>query len=203
MIHSAVDTFLTYITGLSFVDKIGGVVYPFQNKTIGEGGGVFIKTIPIYGNNPTVCKNEPYIDLVPDERYRSVVYFEATPETITSTMGSKVVAECTLTLVAWFNLPRINQMFTADNAKHNCEAMIRALVNQIKGKHTIGDSVIDIELTEMNYRDPAIFGRWSYDEAEKQYLLFPFDFGAARFDVQLIYDLCDNEPIIDHDCLNA
>lgn len=204
MIHSIIESIINEFASLSFVDKYGGIVYPAQRKITDEAGAAVIKTFPVYGNNKTTCAGDDYMELIPDERHKSVIYFESTPEVIEECWGDKVRASCTLTLVAWFNLPRINQVFTAYNAAYQTEAMMRNLAYYVKGKHTAPgySDPVDIELTEFNMRDPGIFSRWSYSEAEKQYLIYPFDFAAATFTVQMIYNLCDNEPDIDPDCLN-
>lgn len=190
---------LTDLQALNFVDKIGGVVYPFQQKRMGEGGQPVIKTIPIYGNNPTVCVNEPYIDLVPDDRYKSVVYFEADNENMVTeaTHQGQVTTIANLTMIGWFNMPKINASLTS------AEGMIRAMTSVVLGVWDITGAHCVVEVTGFRYRDPSIFSEYTYDEAEKQYLIYPFDFGAVEFEVQMTYDICDDEPEISPDCYNT
>lgn len=195
MLHYVVSQILPNITVLSFADKVGGIVYPAQRKMINEDGEPVIKTFPIYGNDATVCNSDEYIDMVMDDRLKSVIYFEATPETIVSGgCDNYITTSAQLTLVGWFNLAKINKTL------RSAEGMLRILAAAINGKYKIGSVTAVISIVNINFRDPAIFSRWSYIESDKQHLIYPRDFGAIQFDVQLSYPLCDDEPIIDPAC---
>jgi hypothetical protein len=196
MLHSVISSLLTNITGLSFAEKVGGIVYPLQKQIKGADDIMINKTFPVYGNDPTVCESGDYIEMIPDDRLKSVIYFEATPETIINTRGGTyVTTQSTVSLIAWFNLAKINK------ALRSGESMLHILASSINGTYKINNRVHAIfELKSIVFRDPSIFAKWSYSEKEKQHLIYPRDFGMVTFDVQLSYDLCDDEPIIDPKC---
>jgi hypothetical protein len=199
MIHTIVDDIVTDLKTLSFADRVGGIVYPLQRKHIDKDGRSVVKTIPIYQSTEIGCDNASYVDFVPNDDYKSCIYFESSAErAITDhTRLGQVATECTLTVVGWFNLRKINQGLTS------AEAMFRNIVYKILQKSVVGDTDVVVELSNIDFRNPAIFNRYSYDEAEKQYLIYPYDFGSATFDVQLIYPICDEEPNDSPDCFNS
>ena len=198
MIHTVVDDIITDIKTLTFADRVGGIVYPLQRKHVDKEGRTVVKTIPIYANTDNECNNSDYVDFVPNESYMSCIYFEATPErSVTEhTHGGQVATQCTLTVVGWFNMKKINQ------CKKSAESLFRNIIYKILQTTSVGDTDVTIELSTIDFRNPATFSRYTYDEAEKQYLIYPYDFGAATFDVQLIYPICDEEPALSPDCFN-
>ena len=197
MLHSVVSSLLASIQDLSFADKVGGIVYPLQKQIKNAEGNFVTKTFPVYGNDPSVCESGDYIDMVPDDSLKSVIYFESSAENMSS-CSDVVTSNATLTLIAWFNLSKINQ------ALRSGEGMLRVLAATLNGTYNMTISGVDVHvvlsLTNINFRDPAIFSKWSYQEPNKQYLIYPRDFGALTFDVQLNYGLCDEEPNIDPAC---
>lgn len=198
MIHTVVDNIVTDIKTLTFADRVGGVVYPLQKKHVDKEGRTVVKTIPIYKQDATNCNTDAYIDFVPNDKYKTCIYFESSPErAITEhTHGGQVATQCTLTVVGWFNLKKINQSLTS------AESMFRNIIYKILQKTVVGDTDVVVDLTSIDFRNPATFSRYTYDEAEKQYLIYPYDFGSATFDVQLIYPICDEEPNDSPDCYN-
>jgi hypothetical protein len=105
-----------------------------------------------------------------------------------------VTTSAQVTLVGWFNLPKIN------TALRSAEGMLRILAAAVNGTYDIGTTHVIFSLQSIQFRDPAVFSKWSYIEADKQHLIYPRDFGALQFDVQLSYPLCDEEPYIEPAC---
>lgn len=198
MIHTVVDDIVADIKTLTFADRVGGVVYPLQKKHVDKDGRTITKTIPIYKQDASDCNTDSYLDFVPNDKYKTCIYFEASAErAITEhTHGGQVATECSLTVVAWFNMKKINQCLMTS------EAMLRNIIYKIVQKSVVDDTDVVIELNSIDFRNPAAFSKYSYDEAEKQYLIYPYDFGTATFDVQLIYPICDVEPGESPDCFN-
>lgn len=197
MLHSVVSSMLPNIQALTFADKVGGIVYSMKKQVKNADGTFITKVFPVYNNDPTTCKDDNYIDMCPDSDLKSVVYFESTPETIvTGGCSTNLMTQSTLTLVAWFNLGKINKTLKSG------ESLLRILAAQIAGTFNIGSTHAIFTITNFNFRDPAIFSKYetTYREENKQYLIYPRDFGSITFDVQLNYGLCDAEPIIDPSC---
>lgn len=201
MIHSVISALLPDILNLSFADKVGGIVYPMQKQIKTTKDDFITKTFPVYGNDPTVCLDQPYIDMVPDSDLKSVIYFESQPEMITeSGCNAAIISDTQITLVAWFNLGKINKTLTTG------EGMLRIIATVLNGTHDLVINGMNVHtvftLTNIDFRNPAIFGKYdaTYKEANKQYLIYPRDFGALNYDVQLSYGLCDEEPEIDPVC---
>ena len=198
MIHTVVDDIIIDIKTLTFADRVGGIVYPLQRKNVDKDGRSIIKTIPIYANIDDECDKSIYVDFVPNDKYMSCIYFESTPERIITehSYGGQVAAQCTLTVVGWFNMKKINQ------CKASADSLLRNVIYKIISKKVVDDTDVVIELNSIDFRNPSVFSKYSYDEAEKQYLIYPYDFGSATFDVQLIYPICDEEPALSPDCFN-
>ena len=196
MLHSVISSLLPQIQNLSFADKVGGIVYPLQKKIKGKDDVFYTKTFPVYGNDPSVCESGTYIEMVMDDRLKSVIYFEGGQEsTINGTgCGEFIHVQASLTLVAWFNLSKIDK-----NLKSG-ESMLRVIAGAINGSYDIGTTHAVLSIQNINFRDPAIFSKWSYIEADKQFLIYPRDFGAVTYNVQLSYPLCDEDPEIDPSC---
>lgn len=193
MIHYLINELVTEIKTLNYIDRCFGVVYPLQKTTINKEGLKYLHTIPIYANNDKTCNNDDYVDCVPNSDYKSCIYFEASNEVISEeSRGSQFITDVDVRMICWFNLALINANLTTG------EGLIRTLIHTILNANLSVSNVIEVK--ELLYRKPEIFNSYTYNEPEKQFLIYPYEFGAVDFNIRLIYDICDNEPDINPKC---
>jgi len=193
MIHYLINELITELKSLNFVDRCYGVVYSLWKTTINEKGVKSLHTIPIYANADKTCNTDDYVDCVPNSDYKSCIYFETSNEVISEeSRGSQLITDVDVRMVCWFNLALINSTMITG------EGLIRTLIHTVLNANLSVSNVIEVK--ELLYRKPEIFNPYTYNEAEKQFLIYPYEFGAVDFNIRLIYDICDNEPIINPKC---
>ena len=179
---------LNEISALNWVDKTAGVVKPLRVNT---KGGVE-KVYPVYLNDATLCDSSTYTDLVPDSSKMSIIYFEDGGSDVIESGCKYTDMESSLKLVCWLNLKRINVAYTdAINIKLN-------LINNIPSRIANTDWVTKISVM-FESEDPKsadIFSEYTYDEAEHQYLIYPYDFFALNYKVKYSVPM-DSECLTD------
>lgn len=182
MTQDIADIVKGYITSLGFVDKISGLSRSITFETQNENGQTIRKTIPIACNvTHADCLKGRYEDLIPDSKYKSLIYFE-------ELNGARLVDntprdfsfEATLRLVCWLNLKKLGES--------DCSISSLALtniLNVLPGSYFNNGiyTRILIEIIGEVKKDKAIFGQYTYDDAKKQYLMYPFDFFALDLKV--------------------
>lgn len=177
--NDIIASIVSTLSSINFVDRIGGIVIPLTvNKNIGDG--IDGKILPVALNSlKGTCNPSRYESYNPDSTKKSVLYFENNGHTVLSDNMGFITKQLNVRLVAWFNLPKINSTLTdADDLK---DIIISTMPEWIAN---VGNaSGIRILLTGEEVRSPAIFSAYSYDEAEKQYLIYPFDYFALNYQI--------------------
>lgn len=182
MIRQIIDSILQDITALNFSDTVAGCVITANRNVIDKDNRTIRKSFPIYWNDRTdTCQNySDYMDLVPNDKKKSIIYWEENGLQMVQNHGGFAEFRASVTLVCWCNLKLINQFFTdATEVKLN-------LINAIpEFPQNVGNlySFIRFIYTGEQQKSNAIFNRYTYNEEEKQYLLYPFDYFALNYDV--------------------
>jgi len=179
MIGKIADKLALKISGLNYVDRITGLAKVISKNIAGEGGMV-AKKIPTYLNlNKTTCDNADYIDLVPDSKLKSIIYFEDQGTSKIDCSGRYDDFETNLRLVFWCNLGMIDQGTDLYNIQSE---IISTLIGRIDNFDYVVKIII--ELADIPEKSPTIFAEFSYSEEDKQYLLYPYDYFALDFSVK-------------------
>lgn len=173
----------TDIEALGFIGQYGGIV---RDVVIPEevGDGQYIgKTLPVscYLSASDCFDTGKHLDLVPDDQYASVAYFEQRGTSALSTGGPKVrewVFEEALRFVCWLNYPKLG----LNDCKGPERFAIQFLSAIMASRTFTVDGIsgrLDINSARLLPRDHRqIFGRYSY--ADKQHVFFsPYDFFAV------------------------
>lgn len=201
------------ISNLPWVGRYGSVIQKMVKDSVDENDQRTKVTYPVSCNvTGRDCANtKPYEDLVPNDRYSSVVYWEEiSPMTESGRssvdrFGYKKI-QGVYRLVAWFNLLKLGL--------DTCIAPIEAY-REIE-RHTNLDIKItggvfpNALLKVVPYRDvprdaSIVFGKYSYPKNSKYYLK-PFDFFAIDYRFTLDYCMnSDNQFIPNNsiDCQNG
>jgi len=177
---------LNEISILNWIDKTAGVVKPLRVKI--KGGEE--KVYPIYLNDATLCDSSTYTDLVPDSSKMSILYFEDGGSEVIESGCKYTDMETSLKLVCWLNLKRINVDYTdALDIKLN-------LINNIPASIDNTDWVTKIRVMfgSEEVKSADIFSEYTYDEAEHQYLIYPYDYFALNYRIKYSIPM-------DSDCL--
>lgn len=196
MIRSIVKKIVPLIEALNFSDLVAGIITPATKKIINSSGNAVTKLFPIYENTPQTCKSGDYIILTPDEKYKSVIYFEEVNSIVISQSNYEIKLQSDIRLVGWFNLKKININATSDLFS---QLLIQAIPEKIADFGQIYN--INIEFNGIENKNPLIFSSYTYDESETQYLLFPYDYCALRYTVNYAFNKsCEPDLSIIENC---
>jgi len=123
--------------------------------------------------------NGRYKDLVPNDAYKSIVYFEDFGLIKTGTRGKNDIYNSRLRLVCWMNGQRLGKTdcSTASEA-------IKSILNVIpRNNANYGEyQRLRISMRQQVVKSKAIFSKYTYND-HMQYLIYPFDYFALDFDV--------------------
>ena len=163
------------IESLAFVDKICGLVHVVTKQRAGKE-----VTIPV-GINVTdalQCGDAEILDMVPDERYRTIVYFEGAGITNTRSRTRGTTWTSKIRLVCWVNTKKLNGDPMAAGK------IIREFLGQLHhGPYNDGAFMgIRHRIEGMPIQGPELFSRYTYNEAVRQYLM-PGRFDAFGIDI--------------------
>jgi hypothetical protein len=158
------------LTGLTFLDSIGGLVQTIEYSIeLGENKYNTVK-IPVSADtNYKECESnsDALYALVPDSNKRSILYFEDN--------GSKYNHpswESSLRLVCWFDKSQLN----GENVTPSIISSIIKKYEQVWSDDVFNTLVVKV--SGIPTRDKAIFSKYNYNEKSLQYLMDPFDFFA-------------------------
>jgi hypothetical protein len=173
-----------YVDTLAFADKIAGMVRIAERT--GEAG--LKQYFPVACNlTEAECNTGRYMDLIPDGKKKSVIYFEEKAGVqLLRRGGSGNVYESKLRLVVWLNLKLLGIEACTSTAGAMGD-ILRVIPNKIPQTITspfgIGNMIVTFEGEALKSAD--IFSKYSYNQAQTQYLLFPYDYFALDFTIEL------------------
>lgn len=166
------------ISSIAVVDKIGGLVRPIPR--IMEGNKEQRFPVACNVTDPLSCDEETLKELTPTAGYRSIIYFEdrgAPQERKTRTRG--IWFNARLRLVCWMDTRLIGPQCTTGD---DVEMEMIAAIEGDKYHYNSGiyqglrHRVSPVE------KGPHIFSRYTYDEANRQFLHWPYDYFALDID---------------------
>jgi len=188
------DLIVARLTPLDIVDKIAGVVRAIPRSFNTSDKKKATKVFPVACNviDPLNCPESQYGDLVPDGRYRSIIYFEDQGTTRNrNRIAGAIGYTSKLRLVAWMNTGKIGPACTTG------EAFRLEIEQAIQGPaYNSGYLGIRHKVTGVQPKANNIFARYTYNELQVPYLHWPFDYFAL--DIETTYLVPDGclEPII-------
>lgn len=176
----------SYLTPLTFIDKLAGVVRIVTKSETDSSNRVARKSFPVDCDvTNDDCLNGRYTDLVPNSKYLSVAYFE--DEGIRP-IGQDIrdfTFEASLKFICWLNLKKLG--------KTNCSNSALAYLNILKVFPTsyfnqtvnaVPYSRILITPDGQDIKSPQIFSKYSYDEEKTQFLMYPYDYFSMSINVR-------------------
>lgn len=194
MIKRIIAEIIPYLETLNFADVVAGAVTTLsRNKPI-KDNKVVVKKYPVYYNDgKNVCDTSDYIDLVPNSSKKSIMYFEENGFNVTPINNNIFEVVASVKLVCWFNLKNINNTLTnAELLKLN---VIQVMPTALQNVNPY--SFIRVDLSGEEPKSVSIFNKYTYNEEEKQYLIYPFDYFALNYDISFyVGKNCIDELVI-------
>jgi len=184
MIYLIEENIRSTITDLNFVERYGGIVRPVLVDT---------DTVPVsrYANLATCFDSgSNLLDLVPDDRYKSVAYWEQRSN-VDVVPGSakdqywRIAVD--LRLVVWLNLTKLGLTSYSDTDKMELQAL--KAVRNLDGTHVDDGAykfAIHSVLPRIVTRDPrVVFAPYTYNEKEWAFN-YPYSFFGVDFTFNLM-----------------
>lgn len=195
------------IEDLPFVDRITGLIRALVYTEKNADGVTIRKVLPLACDvSADDCARGKYQDLVPNSDKRSVLYFEEIGgvEDI-GRHGRNYQFRSRLRLVGWLNLKKMG----ITSCSWSGQAVLQILTRLHQGYENSGNILKAqiTSITEVEKSAAGIFGKYTYDEAVNQYLLYPYDYFALNISVEFevnpdcIEDFVPGEPLCDLETL--
>lgn len=166
------------LLGMSMSDKVGGLVRPITIR-IGDKN----LTYPVaHDVTHSDCVKGRYNDLMPNSKYKSLMYFEDGGVTFTKREGGNQHGIGNLKLIGWINGQKF-QHTECPTPLSSCMVMevIAALPETIFNEDNL--QRIHVDVMGEQVKSNAIFNQYTFDESFSQYLMYPFDYFALNIRV--------------------
>ena len=199
------DIIVDKIAGLAWVEKYAGLTRPITISQPNPNGATtpVKKTFPVACNvTPEECdKKGLYNDLMPNSKYKSVMYFEDFGINITGSDAHYINCQSTLRLVCWLNGKKLGY--------DGCGISSIAVMGILKvfagmfNPFNEGNFVkIKIGAVSEAPKEPQIFTKYSYDESASQLLMYPFDYFALnlRVDFSIPFNCITDFEVLPEQC---
>ena len=187
------DIWLLLLNDLPFKDTLVGETHPLKRNL--KGKTIVEKIYPVAINTPTTCEVSRYMDLVPNGKKKSIIYFEKSNTRVLDLDRSYFYIAENWRLVCWMNIKIINKNYT------DLYPFIHTVMRRIPEEYGNYGNWIDVYF-EYKGQVPSeqIFSKYTYDEAEKQYLIYPFGAFALDYEVRYrIAKICLEDVTLDPD----
>lgn len=199
MIATAISTVKTHLTSLGIIDRYGGLAIPLGKVEQVSDDRFVTKVYPIReGVDARDCFTKgKYQDLIPSDKYENIVYWEEISglseysPSRSEDRGVKFLHfRGQARLVYWLNLP--NMGHGNDTYRTVGDSFAWTMVDQLKGQFRVDSgnfSGLSVTFTNarQSARNTSIFTKYSYPaDVLNTYLLYPYDFGAIDFDVNVV-----------------
>lgn len=169
-----------FLTTASFTDKIAGLVQTMRVGITNNDGQRTESLFPVsclYTYDE--CKTGKYAELVPNSKYKSILYFEDNGLSFGQREGRWQFVESRLKLICWANMKKIDK---DDYNSSNMISEILYLFPDMPFDSGIFKQVL-ISVTGQDIRNNSIFSKYSYNEPFTQYLMYPYDYFALNLTI--------------------
>lgn len=189
MVRLIEQTLRSNILNLGFIGQYGGIAHAVNVPQEGQGGALVPRLFPVscYLSAADCFETGKYNDLVPDDRYASVAYFEqrgGAGVTIDGPRRREWKFSEEMRFVCWLNYSRLG----LDDCKGS-ERFALAALDTIFGVHDVNTDGLTGRLNVTRARIAPreyqrIFGQYSYGDKQWAFF-FPYDFFAVDFTAEL------------------
>ena len=188
MIDIVLKIYDSAIKDLAWTERFGGLVKPVVIEEPLYEGGISRKRFPISCDTTArqCYENERYLDFVPDDKFKSVSYWEQVGDTRIRPLRdvrNKWEFTASVDFVTWLNLPKLGFDGCNDVSKFVGDAF-RAIM-QVKDNRITSPFRIDkisIEPILQTQHGESVFQKYSYED-KRQLMLYPYGAFAIRFEL--------------------
>lgn len=195
-----------HIEGLHFVDKIAGLTSVTYFDVTDKDKNTVQKAFPVACCvTADDCKVGAYNELMPDSKYKTVIYFEDRGVSFTRSESNWKYYTSNLRLVCWINVTKLIGVDCKEGtactvAAHLITDIIRALPSF--PEHNYPFNHVYSEVVNQEVRSNGIFAAYTYDEKHSQYLMYPYDYFAL--DIQTNFAICmESTQVYDATCCES
>lgn len=170
-----------------YVDKIAGIVMTMSEQQPGEGG-TFIKKFPVsceVDGADCGTSGSRYKDLVPNSSKKSVIYFEDVGGVkFIKQERENLFFEARPRLVAWLNMKKLGKTSCSVSSLVAADLIGRLIT---KSPINTGNFIrVRIDVVGEAIKSNSIFAKYTFNEAEIQYLMYPYDYLALNLKVEFV-----------------
>lgn len=194
------DKLGSFFVGEPWCDKMGGLVKVIKYQSQDRNNNPVITTLPVGCRTDfSQCKNKGYTDLLPNNSYRSLFYFEDGGITFQKRNGDKSEFVSRLKMVGWLNMKK----FVLPAGVCSISGKIISQILKAMPSQSINFGIYTearVKLISEDIKSPAIFQRYSIPEEVMQYLLYPYDYFALNFQVEYVINRnCPDDLVLTND----
>lgn len=180
MNNKIANIIVTYIDDLPWIDKLAGMT---QVVKVRVTDAKTEKRYPVSCQMAfeDACLEGCYDELMPNSKYKSVVFFEDGTFSYRDRRGKRLYYESNIRLVAWLNYKLLEGAGCGSTGEYILD-IIKALpetpvdIGNMRG--------VTITVMSQARRDSGIFSKYTFDEPASQYLLIPYDFFALDIKIE-------------------
>lgn len=185
MIETTANLMAERLRELPFLQTVCGLAVP---QKYNDGGKV--KTLPAC--NPLTGNERAW--LVPESEKSGIAYFEMIANRATDFLSGDrgAIYDAVLRVVVWLNNDRLSPKYSTPSA-------MSAVIHKLQGRYSDFPPVSNLRVVAQSepLRDVgAVFGKWTYDESELQYLMPPYAYFAFDFQVNYVVQAFCPQPIV-------
>lgn len=164
-----------YLSDINFNDRNFGLIRVHREKQKMTDGQVE-KVYPVYKHTPASCNAGKEETCIPDSAFMSLSYHETQAVSITQGGNGFLDVTAQIRNVWWINANKVDS-----DTVYIDELALNVIKNYpVKIANFDNMAMVHIQVTGTDM-SPAIFGQYSYNEANRQYLMPPYFFFAINY----------------------
>lgn len=198
MINTICQTLKTQAAELDFTERLAGLVRPVRRRIDANAPDKrykqtreFIYPVAMDVTGTECWESGKYAELLPNDMYKSVLYFEQRGDMTLNAAGSSRADktkefQLDVRAVCWVNLVKLGATNVEFTDRMALTLMDKILENQ--GVYTITDDnynslFLEVSLIRQPLRSPAIFAGYVTESVSVNYM-YPYDYFAIDFRVK-------------------
>lgn len=192
MLIEICDILKDKLVQLPFLDKVAGLVKPVSMATPSDSNAKN-KIFPVAANvSYDDCKKGRFTDLVPNSTKMGIAYFEEEQAaTVVKDQAAAQHYQAQVRLVVWLNLQKLGEKELSSLSSIALQNVTKLLHNFHLDLTNSGIRYVRARQVGEVIKLPSIFSKYTYSEAETQYLFYPFDYFAVSYRINFaVFDAC-------------
>ncbi len=128
------------------------------------------------------CQGGDYTDMSPNSSQNGILYFQLITKPVTNEVANNLFREdYSLRCVGWFNADKVS------GSASSLAANVAALIKRRQPAFGTYLTNISTKFTGFDLKSTEIFSAFTYNEAQSQYLMKPYDFFSFTLEIGYIF----------------